>query len=189
MPLAAISSRSYSLPSERSWLRIVISPATEGAARSDVMDERLESAEAVMSVTAALETPSASGATRPIRSASSPSTMLAGRKAIARSKANGGELEDEQAALILQHLLSSTAVLLPKSQEPAPSPQLSAPTSVSTHHSATATATTTPGYSTHGGQDDAENPLQLLASASGMAFSPRPLPNTRFTSTYKDKDL
>lgn len=121
-------------------------------------------------------------------------------QAIARSKANGGELEDEQAALNLQHLLSSTAGLLPKTQEPAQSPQLPAPPSVPTRHDTTTTATATPGFPTHRSRDnnysldDAENPLQLLASASGMAVSPKPLPNTRLAPGYlenedEDKDL
>jgi hypothetical protein len=112
-------------------------------------------------------------------------------QAIARTKANGGELEDEQAAVNLQHLLSSTVGLLPRStisQEPAQSPQMQAPTSMPTHHAIT--VTTSPGYPTHNNVtaspgyplhrsrnnnysvDDAENPLQLLASASDMAVSP-----------------
>ncbi|OBT83170.1 hypothetical protein VE02_08240 [Pseudogymnoascus sp. 03VT05] len=109
-------------------------------------------------------------------------------QAIARSKANGGELEDQQAALNLQHLLSSTAGLLPKSQEPVQSPQLSAPP-IPTHYETTATAgrTRDNNYSL----DDAENPLQLLASASGMAVSPQPRQNAQPTSGYlaEDKDL
>jgi hypothetical protein len=114
-------------------------------------------------------------------------------QAIARSKANGGELEDEQAALNLQHLLSSTAGLLPKIQEPQ-TPQLQAPASVPTHHDTTTTATAPSGYTTHGSRDnnysldDAENPLQLLASASGMALSPRPLPNAQPPTSYVAKD-
>ncbi|KFX91255.1 hypothetical protein O988_07839 [Pseudogymnoascus sp. VKM F-3808] len=114
-------------------------------------------------------------------------------QAIARSKANGGELEDEQAALNLQHLLSSTAGLLPKIQEPQ-APQLQAPASVPTHHDTTTTATATSAYTTHGSRDnnysldDAENPLQLLASASGMALSPRPLPNAQPPTSYVTKD-
>lgn len=120
-------------------------------------------------------------------------------QAIARSKANGGELEDEQAALNLQRLLSSTAGLLPEGQEPLQDPQLSAPTSLPTHHNTT-TATTAPIYPTHRSHnnnyslDDAENPLQLLASASRMAVSPQPLLSNRPTPDYpanesEDNDL
>lgn len=120
-------------------------------------------------------------------------------QAIARSKANGGELEDEQAALNLQHLLSSSVGLLPKGQEPLQSPQLSAPTSLPTHHDTT-TATTAAIYPTHRSRDnnysldDAENPLQLLASASRMAVSSQPLLNNRTTTGYsanegEDNDL
>ncbi|OBT70993.1 hypothetical protein VF21_09883 [Pseudogymnoascus sp. 05NY08] len=139
-------------------------------------------------------------------------------QAIARTKANGGELGDEQVALNLQHLLSSTAGLLPRStisQEPSQSPQMQAPTSMPTHH--VTTVTTSPGYPTHNNVtaspgypphrshnnnysvDDAENPLQLLASASDMAVSPpEPLANTQRPASsgpfypakeYEDKDL
>ncbi|KFY29119.1 hypothetical protein V493_02539 [Pseudogymnoascus sp. VKM F-4281 (FW-2241)] len=119
-------------------------------------------------------------------------------QAIARTKANSGELEDEQAAVNLQHLLSSTAGLLPRStisQEPCQSPQMQAPTSMPTHHVITATTslgypthnnvTASPGYPIHRSHnnnysvDDAENPLQLLASASNMAVSPQPLANSQ----------
>lgn len=139
-------------------------------------------------------------------------------QAIARTKANGGELEDEQAAVNLQHLLSSTAGLLPRStisQEPAQNPQMQASTSMPTHHVINVTSspgyptqnnvTASPGYPPHRNHnnysvDDAENPLQLLASASDMAVSPQPLANTQppassgpfYTAAAKedeDKDL
>ncbi|ELR07723.1 hypothetical protein GMDG_08520 [Pseudogymnoascus destructans 20631-21] len=87
-----------------------------------------------------------------------------------------------------QHLLGSTAGLLPKSQGPVQSPQLSAPP-VPTQYETTATAgrSRDNNYSL----DDAETPLQLLASASGMAVSPQPRQNARPTSGYlaEDKDL
>lgn len=139
-------------------------------------------------------------------------------QAIARTKANGGELEDEQAAVNLQHLLSSTVGLLPRStisQEPSQSPQMQAPTSMPTHHGIN--VTTSPGYPTHNNVraspgyplhrsrnnnysvDDAENPLQLLASASDMAVSPpQTLANTQAPASSgpfcpakedEDKDL
>lgn len=129
-------------------------------------------------------------------------------QAIQRSKVNGGELEDEQAALNLQHLLSSTSEILPRSnmsQENSPntqirtqSPLLHDHTPISQQHHATPRSES-PGFSGHRVRDnsyaldDAENPLQLLASASDMpASSPQFQPlNTRIIdsgSLYPTKE-
>ncbi|KAL5345467.1 hypothetical protein ACLOAV_009840 [Pseudogymnoascus australis] len=239
---------------DRNWLWIVTSPATEGAAASNVMDERSESAEAASSSGTTKQAACLScrrskirchrgaGDTKCRRCNQANSECIipkyhAGRQkgvknkrtglekavyrigqAIARTKANGGELEDEQAAVNLQHLLSSTAGLLPRStisQEPAQNPQMQASTSMPTHHVINVTSspgyptqnnvTASPGYPPHRNHnnysvDDAENPLQLLASASDMAVSPQPLANTQppassgpfYTAAAKedeDKDL
>ena len=114
-------------------------------------------------------------------------------QALERSHANGGRLEDEQAALHLQQLLTKTQGILPRStvsgdlmsgvqvQAPSVSPhsrgQLSAFSRDHMGSSLTSTALTAQNGADDGyALEDAENPLQLLARASDLPSSPRNMP-------------
>lgn len=114
-------------------------------------------------------------------------------QALERSHANSGRLEDEQAALHLQQLLSKTHGILPRSTAPNDlmsgvqmQAQLASPhsqghlSSFSRERMGSSLAGTALSAQ-NGGDDgyaleDAENPLQLLARASDLPISPRNMP-------------
>jgi hypothetical protein len=108
-------------------------------------------------------------------------------QALERSQANGGRLEDEQAALHLQQLLSKTQNLLPRqsiSSDLMPGIQAQSASPHSQGHisnysrehvnsSLADTATSGQVVADDGyALEDAENPLQLLARASDLPVSP-----------------
>jgi hypothetical protein len=114
-------------------------------------------------------------------------------QALERSHSNGGGLEDEQAALHLQQLLSKTQVLLPAStasgdlmsavqvQAQSASPHSQGHLSSLSRGHIGSSLTATALSAQNGGDDgyaleDAENPLQLLARASDLPISPRNMP-------------
>jgi hypothetical protein len=114
-------------------------------------------------------------------------------QALERSNANGGRLEDEQAALHLQQLLSKTQGILPRStvsgdlmagvqvQPQSASPHSQGHLSSFSRDHMGSSLTSTSLSAQDGGDDgyaleDAENPLQLLARASDLPMSPRNMP-------------
>lgn len=114
-------------------------------------------------------------------------------QALERSHANGGSLEDEQAALHLQQLLSKTQGILPRSsvsgnlmsgvqmQAQSASPHSHRRLSTFSRDQLGSSLTGTAISAQNGGDDgyaleDAENPLQLLARASNLPISPRNMP-------------
>lgn len=117
-------------------------------------------------------------------------------QALERSQANGGNLEDEQAALHLQQLLSKTQSLLPSLSRNAVSGDTMQGVQVQAHSASPhsqghfsnfsrehmGSSLTCNAHSAQGGGDDgyaledAENPLQLLARASNLPIPPRNMP-------------
>jgi hypothetical protein len=112
-------------------------------------------------------------------------------QALERSQANGGRLEDEEAALNLQRLLSKTQNLLPSrtfSSDPMPGVQAQDDSPQSHGHISNYSqghlnsSLSGAGMTVQEGPDDgyaledAENPLQLLARASDLPISPRNMP-------------